>query len=147
MSRLPANLVQAPKFDSPLRRTEPSPASEEAAIEVEPDVAMDAEPEVEAKSKLAVIEAPIAKPVKSAPAKVAKPKAKAAAAMPAKVASEAVVEELVHAMTLRLTQEQFEAVQTECFHRRMARDKTNPAALVREILDEWIAKRAGDRSK
>ena len=105
MAKLPKKLVQAPSFDSPLRRT----ASPELTV-------------VEEAEKLHC--RPMSEPLAE------------------NQSSEEQVsfetDELCQRVTVRLSQRQWEAIQTECFRQRMRGKKINAASLVREIVDGWI---------
>ena len=57
---------------------------------------------------------------------------------PVRTSPEREVEQLDYRVTVRLSRRQWEAVQTECFRLRMLGQKTNAAALVRDIVDTWI---------
>ena len=102
MAKLPKELVQAPSFDSPLRRT--------------------SAPELTVVSEAG-------KPANT-PNQVLKP------TQERQLDSEP---ELLHRVTVRLSQQQWEAVQTESFRQRMLGRKTNASALIREIVDSWIS--------
>ena len=103
MAKLPEKLVQAPTFDSPLRRTV-SPelmvvgdaTALGSASKPELDRRDDEDPQLE-------------------------------------------VDELCQRVTVRLSQRQWEAIQTECFQQRIRGKKINAAALVRDIVDGWMA--------
>lgn len=105
MAKLPKKLVQAPTFDSPLRRTvspelmvvDKAEASRSASIPER------AEPQLEDENP--------------------QPEA----------------DELCQRVTVRLSQRQWEAIQTECFQQRMRGKKTNAAAFIRDIVDGWMA--------
>lgn len=101
MAKLPKKLVQAPTFDSPLRRT----ASPELTVVDEAE------------------QAPISESVEPLEDRRTRPEP----------------DELCQRVTVRLSQRQWEAIQTECFRQRMRGTKINAAALVRDIVDGWIA--------
>ena len=122
MAKLPANMVKAPIFDNPIRRTS------------RPDLAVVEQP----------VEPPAPKPVP------ARPPAAIATAAPAPAPVDEVItsarepdpdEALVHRFSVRLTQPQWEALQTRCFQLRLRGDKTNAADLIRRIVDDWIARK------
>ena len=107
MAKLPKKLVQAPSFDSPLRRT----ASPELAVVDEAEKSLGRPmPEPEADNRSSQEHA----------------------------SSEA--DELCQRVTVRLSQRQWEAIQTECFQQRMRGKKINAAALVRDIVDRWMVR-------
>lgn len=103
MAKLPEKLVQAPTFDSPLRRT------------VSPE--------------LMVVEDV------TASGSASKPELD----RPDDEHSQSEVDELCQRVTVRLSQRQWEAIQTECFQQRIRGKKINAAALVRDIVDGWMA--------
>ena len=116
MSRLPPNLVKAPSFDSPLRRT----SAPELAVVAEP-VAVEAAPVLAA----AVAATPKAKPSRKR----------------AKKLVAAGTEEL-YRTTLRIPQSVYLALENECHARRIAGDKIRIAELLREIATDWASKSA-----
>lgn len=126
MAKLPANMVKAPIFDNPIRRT--------------------------ARPDLAVVEQPAPKPAPKPAA--AEPPAVIAAVEEVAAVEQAPVDEvitsareldpdeaLVHRFSVRLTQPQWEALQTRCFQLRLRGDKTNAAELIRRIVDDWMARK------
>ena len=108
MAKLPKKLVQAPSFDSPLRRT------------VSPELTVVDEAETPHRSQA--------------------PEAEAESRSEEHTSSE--TDELCQRVTVRLSQRQWEAIQTECFRQRMRGQKTNAASLVRDIVDVWISSSA-----
>lgn len=127
MPKLPENLVKPPVFDNPLRRTafaEPisAPASEPASIETP-------------KSQPVSFEAPTAQ-AEMAPKTKAKPKTKPAPRFTATAEEKAGAR-----LTLRIEDTVRCALETECFTRRVAGEKTNVAEIARTILNEWAAAR------
>ena len=133
MAKLPANMVKAPKFDNPIRRTS------------KPELAVVEEP--------AVVEAA---PVKATPALAPRP---APAPAPARTpisepppsshgddevitsATELTQDSLCHRFSVRLTQPQWEALQTRCFQLRLRGERMNSAELIRRIVDDWIERK------
>lgn len=111
MAKLPEKLVQAPAFDSPLRRT----SSTELTLIEEAEATAD-------------MEAP-------GPAQGNGPPTPEAVPVPVET------EQLAYRVTVRLSQRQWEAVQTECYQQRMLGKKTNAASLLRDIVDSWAAER------
>lgn len=107
MAKLPKKLVQAPSFDSPLRRTA---SPELTVVDKAEELRTNPTPEPEARNQSSEEHAQ----------------------------SEAV--ELCQRVTVRLSQPQWEAIQTECFQQRMRGKKINAASLVRDIVDGWIAR-------
>lgn len=110
MAKLPKKLVQAPSFDSPLRRT----VSPELTVVEETERRHDnrtLEPGVDGQLE--------------------------------DKHSQSEADELCQRVTVRLSQRQWEAIQTECFQQRMRGKKINAAALVRDIVDGWMANSNG----
>ena len=106
MAKLPEKLVQAPKFDSPLRRT--------------------ASPEL---SVVDHVEKTLRNPM---PEPVAENRFEDGC-------MQFEADDLCQRVTVRLSQRQWEAIQTECFQQRMRGKKINAAALVRDIVDGWMS--------
>lgn len=102
MAKLPKKLVQAPTFDSPLRRT----ASPGLTVVDQAKKPPESVTESQIEGELLQAEA----------------------------------DELCQRVTVRLSQRQWEAIQTECFKQRMNGKKINAAALVRDIVDGWMAR-------
>mgnify|MGYP003635208913 CR=1 FL=1 len=126
MSKLPTNMLSTPNFDSPLRRT-----GQGAKV-----IASPTSPLVPA---LKSVEGGAAKPkVTSARKRAPKPE-KVVPELEARATSESPEEALEQRFSLRLTQDQFRALETHVFERKMTGAKINAASLMREILDEWIA--------
>lgn len=107
MAKLPKKLVQAPTFDSPLRRT--------------------ASPELTVVDK--------AENPRSAPTPELAEEHRFEDENP-----QIETDELCQRVTVRLSQRQWEAIQTECFQQRMRGEKINAAALVRDIVDGWMTR-------
>lgn len=105
MAKLPKKLVQAPTFDSPLRRT------------VSPELMV--VDKAEASRSASVSERATARLEDENP--------------------QPEVDDLCQRVTVRLSQRQWEAIQTECFQQRMRGKKINAAALIRDIVDGWMA--------
>ena len=114
MAKLPKKLVQAPSFDSPLRRTV-SPELTVVDKADKPHSNPTPEPVVESR--------------------------------PSDEHLQSESDELCQRVTVRLSQRQWEAIQTECFQQRMRGKKINAAALVRDIVDGWMASSSGLRPK
>lgn len=106
MAKLPKKLVQAPPFDSPLRRT------------VSPELTVVDEAETSQRSQTPEAEAEN---------------------LSSEEHTSSETDELCQRVTVRLSQRQWEAIQTECFRQRMRGQKTNAASLLRDIVDVWIA--------
>jgi hypothetical protein len=113
MAKLPGNLVKAPQFDNPLRPTVPTGKVLSLAEE-------HAEP------------TSITTPTVAAPAPAP---AQELDATPAPATEEA----LVHRQSIRFTDDQWKALQSECHRRRMNGEHTNVAELLRIIVDDWRA--------
>ncbi len=125
MSKLPSNMLATPKFDSPLRRTEGQGAAA-------PKIPLNA-------PALKSVEGGAAKAQESKPkASAARKRAPKPAVSNVDVAQASPEEALDQRFSLRLTQEQFRALETRVFERKMAGDKLNAASLLREILDAWV---------
>jgi hypothetical protein len=156
MAKLPANLVKAPLFDNPIRRT----AGPDLAV-VEAPAPSASEPGPER----AAVEAPVAlvppvevvrAPVEAAPPLTpVRPGPAASSAPPVTTAPEEVItsaqepepeEALCHRFSIRLNQPQWEALQTRCFQLRMRGDRINAAELIRRIVDDWMARSTGAAS-
>ncbi len=129
MPKLPENLVKPPVFDNPLRRT------------------MLAEPIATSTHEPASAETPKAQPVsfeaptpishvETSPKAKAKPKAKPAPSVTAMADEKAVAR-----LTVRIEDTVRCALETECFTRRVAGEKTNVAEIARTILKEWATAR------
>lgn len=121
MSRLPENSVQAPVFDTPLRRTTPLKAVDMPAEEREPTVAAEAAAE-KAEAK------PVPEPAKGKQRKARKQAEAMAAA------------ELDRRMTVRIPTAAWEVFETEAHRRKMAGDRTSASEIAREVLVAWAAK-------
>lgn len=52
------------------------------------------------------------------------------------------IDPLVHRFTVRLTDDQWKALHTASHERRMKGENTNPAELIRVLVDEWTARRS-----
>lgn len=123
-NKLPANFVKKPNFDSPLRRTDGPELSvvethESGLVVGEGQGAAALGPEASL---------PAAKRVKArTPKRRKKPQADEST-------------ELTYRTTLRLSQEDYEALETECHARRLAGQRTNVAELLREIVAGWTRK-------
>lgn len=127
MAKLPSNLVTAPKFDSPFRRTEAPP------LEVPATPVVDIQPlKSDADTVEPVPSADVPKPRKG---RAKKPSSKSS---PAAAPEEKEEELLLHRLSCRLTDQQSEALEKRVFQLRMAGEKVNSAALVRRILNDWI---------
>ena len=130
MAKLPANMVKAPKFDNPIRRT----SKPELAVVEEPTVA-----EVEA-----VVVAPAPKPTpKPAPKPAPTPAPPPPRAEDEVItsATELAQDSLCHRFSVRLTQPQWEALQTRCFQLRLRGERMNSAELIRRIVDDWMERK------
>lgn len=128
MPKLPENLVKPPVFDNPLRRTvfaEPvtAPTQEPASIETP-------------KAQPVSFEAPIVH-AETSPKTKAKPKTR-----PAPRTTASAEEKAGARLTVRIEDTVRCALETECFTRRVAGEKTNVAEIARTILNEWAATRS-----
>jgi hypothetical protein len=111
MGKLPGNLAKVPQFDNPLRPTLPTAKVLPIATdqpEAAPAPVANAAPAVEA-------------------TEIQQPQAVAAAAE----------EALVHRMSVRFTDDQWKALQSECHRRRMLGEHINVAELLRILVDDW----------
>lgn len=104
MAKLPEKLVQAPTFDSPLRRTSP-----ELTLIDEPD------------PPTVIVDVALTDNTPPGPG-----------------AAAGHADPLPHRVTVRLSQRQWEAVQTACYRERLAGKRVNAASLLRDIVDRWI---------
>jgi hypothetical protein len=114
-SKLPDNLVKRPPvFDNPLRAT--------SALALVDDVP--ASSKSSTREQGALVPSTGGAPLPS----------------PEDALSPDAVDPLVHRFTVRLTDEQWKALHTECHLRRMRGANTNPAELLRLLLNEWITR-------
>ncbi len=110
MAKLPKKLVQAPAFDSPLRRTLVPALTVLEETKATIDDASGMEPPIERHQT-----------------------------RPSEQDS-GQTDELLHRVTVRLSKNQWEAVQTECYRLRMRGQKTNASALIRDIVENWMTR-------
>ena len=108
MAKLPRKLVQPPVFDSPLRRT----STPTLTVLEETEKATAHLPDTE---------------------QTVRPNS-----LQSSQQASGDADELLHRVTVRLSQSQWEAIQTECFRLRMRGQKTNASALVRDIVERWM---------
>lgn len=113
--KLPENLVKRPPvFDNPLR-----PTSATLAL-------VDSAPEASLAEEGASV---LSTGAPSAP-------------MSSDAESPDTIDPLIYRSTVRLTHNQWKALQTEAYARRMKGEKINPAELIRVLVDEWMARRS-----
>ena len=113
--RLPSNLVKAPVFDNPMRPT---------SVAVMPLVPSGASEEGRALERPAPAESHAEDLERSGTQKEDD-------------------EALIHRMSVRFTDDQWKALQTASYQRRMRGERMNIAELLRELVDEWMG-RSGD---
>jgi hypothetical protein len=56
-------------------------------------------------------------------------------------ATEMAQDALCHRFSVRLTQPQWEALQTRCFQLRLRGERMNSAELIRRIVDDWMERK------
>jgi hypothetical protein len=142
--KFPSNLVQAPVFDSPLRRTEPRVSEPAVAGELVP-IAVLRRPEVSEPADLS----PMIQTRRGAATEPQQERVGGegrAAAAPEQDSEPDLEQEqspdlLLHRTTLRLPQDVHDTLEREAFERRMRGERTNPAAIAREVLARWARRR------
>lgn len=123
MPKLPSNLVKPPAFDNPLRRTIPAARPSQDTL---PDAAPSSESTASELSSSGDREGGIVIPI-VANARANEPTESAAATMP-------------HRITVRIDDATRCALESECYKRRIAGDKTNLAEIARGILAQWASR-------
>jgi hypothetical protein len=120
MPKLPSNLVKPPAFDNPLRRTSPvhsGGAITEAAPEAVHQLADNLTPSERAEGATVI---PISAPRADQDQGVT----------------------TSHRITVRIDDATRRALESECYQRRIAGEKTNIAEIARGLLSQWAASRA-----
>jgi hypothetical protein len=129
--KLPTNLVRAPVFDSPLRRTEPRPPNADSA-DIAPIAVLRPERPIPESADLS----PIIQTHRGRAESPPEMREGAEGETNGEVEDEH-SELLVHRTTLRLPQDVHETLEREAFARRMQGERTNPASVAREVLTRW----------
>jgi hypothetical protein len=120
MPKLPSNLVKPPAFDNPLRRTGPVHAGG-AATEAAPETTFRQLADDPSERAEGAVVIPITAPRADDHQDLA-----AAAVTP-------------HRITVRIDDATRCALESECYRRRIAGEKTNIAEIARGLLSQWAA--------